>query len=110
MRGAASIPDYLDRDPAQAAALIAALGGAIILVEALRPHYQAIAAAMRPYTGDTALSDFSGFGDNGGVDFSAIGGLDFGAFDSGAFDSFDSGFSDAGGDGGGGGDGGSSGC
>ena len=105
---AASIPDYLDRDPAQAAALIAALGGAIVLVEALRPHYQAIAAAMRPYTGDAAPADF---GDGGGVDFSIIGGLDFSAFDSGAFDSFDAGFSDAGGDGGGGGDGsGSSGC
>jgi hypothetical protein len=109
MHSAASIPDYLDRDPAQAAALIAALGGAIILVETLRPHYQAIAVAMRPYTGDNMLSDFSGLDDNGGIDFGAIGGLDFSAFDSGAFDSFDSGFSDAGGDGGGG-DGGSSGC
>jgi hypothetical protein len=104
MRDAASIPAHLDRDPAQAAALIAALGGAIILVEALRPHYEAIAAAMRPYSGDTAFTDFSGLGDGGGIDF--------GAFDSGAFDSFDAGFSDAGGDGGdgGGGDGGSSGC
>jgi hypothetical protein len=107
MRDAVAIPDFLDRDPAQAAALIAALGGAIVLVEALRPHYQAIAAAMRPYTGDTLLSDFGG--DGGGIDFSGIGDLDFSAFDSGAFDSFDAGFSDAGGDGGGG-DGGSSGC
>jgi hypothetical protein len=105
MHDAASIPDYLDRDPAQAAALIAALGGAIILVEALRPHYQAIAAAMRPYGGDTAFSDIGGFGDGSGIDFS---GIDFSAFDSGAFDSFDAGFSDGGGDGGG--DGGSSGC
>jgi hypothetical protein len=109
MRDAVAIPDFLDRDPAQAAALIAALGGAIVLVEALRPHYQAIAAAMRPYTGDTLLSDFGGVGDGGGIDFSGIGDLDFSAFDSGAFDSFDAGFSDAGGDGGGG-DGGSSGC
>ena len=110
MRDAVAIPDFLDRDPVQAAALIAALGGAIILVESLRPHYQAIAAAMRPYTGDTVLSDFGGVGD--GIDFSGIGDLDFSAFDSGAFDSFDAGFSDAGGDGGdgGGGDGGSSGC
>lgn len=100
MRDAASIPDYLDRDPAQAAALIAALGGAIILVEALRPHYQAIATAMHPYAGDSAFADFGGLGDGGGLDFSA--------FDSGAFDSFDAGFSDAGGDGGG--DGGGSGC
>ena len=111
MRDAVAIPDFVDRDPAQAAALIAALGGAIILVEALRPHYQAIAAAMRPYTGETVLSDLGDVGD--GIDLSGIGDLDFSAFDSGAFDSFDAGFSDAGGDGGGdggGGDGGSSGC
>jgi hypothetical protein len=87
IRQAVSIPDFLDRDPAQAAALIAALGGAIILVESLRPHYQAIASAMRPYTGDTVLSDFTNVGDSGGIDFGALGGIDLGAFDSGAFDS-----------------------
>jgi hypothetical protein len=119
MRDARSIPSYLDRDPAQAAALIAGLGGAIILVEELRPHYQAIASAMRErgngvdgggfiYDGGDAFGD-GGAGtihDGGFFDFS---GVDFSAFDAGAFDSFDAGFSDAGGDGGGG-DGGSSGC
>ena len=134
---AREIPRYLDRDPKQAVALIAALGGAILLADELRPHYQAIAAALRPPGGgDGVFSDGGGvagggsepgaghdqtlidpagahFGgmDFGGVDFGAgaFGGLDFSVFDSGAFDSFDAGFSDAGGDGGGG-DGGSSGC
>lgn len=112
---ARSIPDYLERDPAQAAALVAALGGAILLVEGLRPHYQAIAASMRQqYPGDSSgagWTDSGGFDGGGSFDFGNVdfGGLDFGAFDAGAFDSFDAGFSDAGGDGGGG-DGGSSGC
>ena len=102
MRDARSIPQYLDSDPAQAAALIAALGAAILLVEELRPHYAALAAAMRVHEGgegfDLDIGEFD------------VGGIDFSAFDAGAFDSFDSGFSDAGGDSGDGGDGGSSGC
>jgi hypothetical protein len=127
MQEARSIPDFLDRDPAQAVAMIAALGAAILLVEELRPHYQALSQAMRPPDGGASdggtyadgnwnsgdgLND-GGFGaslDFGGFDFGSI---DLGAFDAGAFDSFDAGFSDAGGDGGGGdggGDGGSSGC
>ncbi|HTQ35260.1 MAG TPA: hypothetical protein VMI30_13920 [Stellaceae bacterium] len=102
MREARSIPQYLDSDPAQAAALIAALGAAILLVEELRPHYQALAAAMRTHGGGEGFDmDFGEF-DFGGIDFSAFG--------TGTFDSFDSGFSDAGGDSGDGGDGGSSGC
>jgi hypothetical protein len=137
---ARAIPQHLDSDPARAAALVAALGGAILLVDGLRPHYAALERALRP-------SDDSGGGDGGGgggwdgtgsdgnqsnenhsdeghfsgpldfgsVDFGSIdfGAIDFSAFDAGAFDSFDAGFSDAGGDGGGGdggGDGGSSGC
>lgn len=128
---ASQIPGYLDRDPAQATALVAALGGAILLADELRPHYQAIGQAMRQRDatdsgGYTSLGDGgSGTGDHhhgdggnppdpgnvefgnvdfGNVDFANIdfGGIDFSAFDSGAFDSFDAGFSDAGGDGGGG--------
>ena len=44
---AASIPEYLDRDPAQAVALAAALGSAILLLEPLRPHLDHLARLMR---------------------------------------------------------------
>ena len=106
MRDARSIPDYLDRDPAQAAALVAALGGAILLVEELRPHYRALGLALRDRdTGGYVDATSWDTGDHGGLfDFS---GVDFSCFDSGAFDSFDAGFSDGGG---GDGDSGSSGC
>jgi hypothetical protein len=104
MQQARAIPRYLDRDPAQAAALIAALGGALLLVDELRPHFQALGVAMRDHdTGD--FVDTSSFDGGGGFDFGSI---DFSCFDSGAFDSFDAGFADAGGDGGG--DGGGSSC
>ena len=105
MREAREIPRFLDRDPAQAAALAVALGGAILLVNELQPYYQQLAAAIRPggSGGDVPVGDGSfdaggfdvgGF-DFGGVDFSAV---DFSGID---FSGFDSGFSDAGGDGGG---------
>jgi len=110
MQDARSIPNYLDRDPAQAAALVAALGAAILLVEELRPHYQALGLALRErdtggygdggWTSGDFAGDFGGIGDFGSIDFSC--------FDGGAFDSFDAGFDAGGGDGGG--DGGSSGC
>jgi hypothetical protein len=107
---ARAIPQYLDRDPAQAAALAAAAGGAILLVEELRPHYAQLAKAFEePDTGSSSFSNFSDSGDGGAFHF---GWIDFGSIDFGSFDSFDSGF-DAGSDGGGGdggGDGGSSGC
>jgi hypothetical protein len=115
LKDARSIPNYLDRDPVQAAALVAALGSAMLLVEELRPHYQAIAAAMRPPdTGGFIYTDIGGSGGNfesSSIDFGSfdLGGIDFSAFDAGALDGFDADFSDAGGDGGGG-DGGSSGC
>jgi hypothetical protein len=116
MQDARSIPTYLDHDPAQAAALVAALGGAILLVDELRPHYRALGLAMRNSgsggDGGVFTSDSGGSGDGGGINFADcdFGGVDFSCFDSGAFDSFDAGFSDAGGGGGGGDGGGSSGC
>ena len=118
IRDAREIPRFLDRDPVQAAALAAALGGAILLIDELRPHYEALAAAVRRY----APGDDIGSGDGGGADFADVdrsGGFDFANVDLDAVDfsgidfgGFDSGFSDAGGEGGGdgGGDGGSSGC
>jgi len=109
MRDAHSIPAYLDRDPAQAAALAAALGGAVLLVEELRPHYGALARALRDR--DTGASIDGGWNSGDPGNIWDLGSVDFSCFDSGAFDSFDAGFADAGGGGdGGGGDGGSSGC
>jgi hypothetical protein len=137
IRDARQIPRYLDSDPAQAAALVAAAGAAILLVDELRPHYDALARVLRPppdggndgagYTTgfdgpndttrhDGGISDSVSFGDSANFDFANFdfGSIDFGSIDFGAFDAgaFDAGFSDAGGDGGdgGGGDGGSSGC
>jgi hypothetical protein len=110
MRDARSIPTYLDRDPAQAAALVAALGGAIVLVEELRPHYGALARALRDRDTGASIDGSSwSAGESGNI--WDLGSVDFSCFDSGAFDSFDAGFADAGGGDGGGGDGGgSSGC
>ncbi|HTZ38406.1 MAG TPA: hypothetical protein VMB84_20440 [Stellaceae bacterium] len=134
MREARAIPRLIDGDPGQAVALVAALGGAILLVDELRPHYAALGQALRErgaaggdgggIDGGTLSFDPSvrngGLVDPGGelgsIDLGSIdfGSIDFGAFDGGMFDSFDAGFADAGGDGGGGdgggGDGGSSGC
>jgi hypothetical protein len=108
MQEARSIPRYLDSDPAQAAALVTALGGAILLIDELRPHYQALDLALRDRnTGSYTDTPNWDTGDHQGGLFD-FGSIDFSAFDAGAFDSFDAGFSDAGGDGGG--DGGNSGC
>ncbi|HEX3883183.1 MAG TPA: hypothetical protein VHW66_11030 [Stellaceae bacterium] len=110
MHEARAIPQYLDRDPAQAAALAVAAGGAILLVEELRPHYKQLAQAFQDR--DTGSSGpfvdpgtSGGGGDSAGFDFGPI---DFGSIDFGSFDSFGAGF-DAASDGGGA-DGGSSGC
>ncbi len=99
---ARAIPQYLDRDPAQAAALAAAAGGAILLVEELRPHYRQLANAFEePDASPTpfpVFADSGPGGDGGGFHFGCI---DFGTIDFGCFDSFSSGF-DGASDGGGG--------
>jgi len=108
MQGARTIPQYLDRDPTQAAALAAAAGGTILLIDELRPYYQQLALALQPRDGGAFTGSDSGF-DFGSFDFASC---DLGSFDFGCFDSFDAGFDagfDGGGDGGGG-DGGGSGC
>jgi hypothetical protein len=118
MREARTIPQYLDSDPAQVAAMVAAVGGAIFLVDELQPHYQGISKAMRDQGGggdgggDTYFASNSGGSDSGSFDAGSFdaGSFDFGNIDFGGFDfgSFDAGFDGGGGDGGG--DGGSSGC
>lgn len=119
MQAARTIPDYLDRDPAQAAALAAAAGSAVLLVEELRPHYRGLAEAMRRRDGDNggdAGAGFIGMTDSSGGSRFDFGSCDFGSFDGfdTCFDAFDAGFDAGGGDGGdggnGGGDGGGSGC
>jgi hypothetical protein len=124
---ARAIPDWLDRDPAQAAALAATLGTAILLADDLKPHYQRLAQAMRAQQqGDNGTTDISTvFAPDGHpppgaapADFFCPGDFDLATLDAldGGFDAFDAGFADAGGDGGGGGggdgggDGGGSGC
>jgi hypothetical protein len=117
MHEAKAIPQYLDRDPAQAAALAVAAGGAILLVEELRPHYNQLARAFQERDSGSSTTFFDpgtsgGGSDSAGFDFGSIdfGSIDFGSIDFGSFDSFDSGF-DAASDGGGGdGGSGSSGC
>lgn len=109
-----AIPNLLENEPAKAVELIAALGGAFLLVEELKPHYPALEKALRQSDGSGGdytyfPNDNFGAGAQDGVCFD-FGHLDFSCFDSGAFDSFDAGFSDAGGGDGGGGDGGGSGC
>lgn len=117
------IPAMLDTDPTNAVALALGLGGALLLVEGLRPHYARLSSAMQqggdPTSFHTMASDSSPTYDDqqhglSGLDLGAFdgGAFDLGAFDLSAFDSldtvldsFDSGFDssvDSGGDSGGG--------
>jgi hypothetical protein len=105
------IPDFLDRDPAQAAALALALGSTLLLVDELKPQYSRLTAALRERAADSG-----GTGDDlwrtvtSPADFDAPFDFNPDAFDAldGGMDAFDSGFdaADSGGDGGDGGDGG----
>jgi hypothetical protein len=113
-------------DPAQAAALAAALGTTVLISDKLPKHFKPLADAMRQRAGDGGGGDAGAFvaGDGArhddfhhgdfhhdlanAIDFSSfdLGSFDFSGFDIGGFDaavsSFDAGFGD-GGDGGGGG-------
>src|SRR3984957_16645950 len=73
MSDARAIPQFLDSDPAQAVALAAVLGGALFLVDELRPFYQAIAEAMRQRgdSGDAPIGDGGSFDFAIGFDFSS---------------------------------------
>ena len=119
---ARQIPNYLDRNPAQAAAMAATLGGLIILMPELKPYFNDIAAATRRANHIDAGSNYVGGPSSSSsireephLDDAMV--MDFSTLEPGALDgldasmsvldsSFDAGMSDGGaggGDGGGGG-------
>ena len=102
---ARSVPSFLTTDPKQAAAIAASLGGLILLVDELKPHFKQISNSMRTHGVDASDDDMDivDFGDDA---------FDLASFDDSIFDSMDSAISslesslesavsDAGGDGGG---------
>lgn len=114
IRKVSAVPSLIGSDPVMVVSLIAALGGAFLLVEKLKPHYPALEKALRALNASSdsynfVNSEIFNSGDQGDSCFD-FGHLDFSCFDAGAFDSFDAAFSDAAGGDGGGGDSGSSGC
>lgn len=119
MTEAREIPDFLDKSPAQAAAVVASLGALVLIMPELRSHLSGIADAMRRRSNMDGTSGSYSFG--GLASFSSGPAteekpFEFGAFDAmgietfnAGMDEFDSSFdaASAGGDGGdGGGDGG----
>jgi hypothetical protein len=133
---ARTIPELIRSNPAEAAAIVLAVGSTILLVSELRPYYRQISEAMRAPPGADGSADSGGgevppsFWDSSKpgaehsahphdalqqLDAASLGNLDLSSFDAGAFDaldagmaSFDAGFDASVGDsgGGGGGDGG----
>lgn len=132
IRSARTIPALLGSAPAEAAAIALAVGGTLLLVEELRPHYRQLSQAMRPPGGadgssgdggspeiwgsdhshphdSAALPDNLNLHDGGTGNFD-LGSLDLGTFDADAFGALDAGMAtfdssfdaSAGGDGGGG--------
>ena len=104
MERARRLPPFVAENAAEALAVAAGLGTAILLVEELRPHLAELRALLRPSASDAG----GGGGGDGGSAGGSDGGIpdwDLGAFD-GSLESFDSSFdaasSDGGGDGGGG--------
>jgi uncharacterized membrane protein YgcG len=102
------IPNFLDGDRRQAAALIATLGAAVLLVPELRPYFSEMARATSTYGSDTeSMVSTNTFTDSPGGGWFNFGSIDTdtaeslstdpAGFDS-AFDTTDSGSSDSGGD------------
>jgi hypothetical protein len=96
------IPNLLKTDPAQAAAIAAAIGATILLADKLPPHFKLLADAMKIQFPRDDFTAIDGGASGGGFDFGSfdLGSFDAGAFDAGGFDagmsSFDAGFSDGG--------------
>lgn len=116
---AKALPEVVERDPLQAAALVATLGSGILLVDELKPHYSRLAQVLRRPQDDGADADFAAtevsdddgasddtsVTDSGNLDLGDFGGFDFdfGSFDAldSSLDAFDSSFdssADSGGD------------
>jgi hypothetical protein len=112
---ARTIPELIRSNPAEAAALILAVGGTLLLVNELRPYYRQMSEVMRAQTASTDGSDSGGDGsgpswDSTGahapahqadpahhLDAAGLGSFDPGGLDHGAFDlsAFDAGAFDA---------------
>jgi hypothetical protein len=112
---ARTIPELLHSNPAEAAAIILAVGSAILLVSELRPHYRQISELMRGQTasdsaaggGDSPVTLWDSTGSHGHdptqpsdpiphLEAAALGSFDhssfdLSAFDAGAFDALDTG-------------------
>jgi hypothetical protein len=111
---ARTIPELIRSNPAEAAAIILAVGGTILLVSELRPYYRQISEVMRAQTASTDGSDSGGDGSpiwtssdtpaqpgDQHLDAAGVGafdpgtfdhhGFDLSAFDAGAFDALDTG-------------------
>lgn len=64
---ARGVPAFWDSDPAQAAAIVAALGTLVLLVDELGPHLQRLSDALRPPpASDGGSGDTTGSGSDGG--------------------------------------------
>jgi hypothetical protein len=114
---ARTIPELLHSKPAEAAAIILAVGSTILLVNELRPHYRQISEVMRAQTtstdgsdggGDTPVTSWDSTGSHAAdpahhgdpsnhLDAAALGGFEHSSFDVGTFDlsAFDAGAFDA---------------
>jgi hypothetical protein len=116
---ARALPNVIERDPMQAAVLVATLGSSVLLVDELKPFYSRLSQAMRTAANDAGgdvlvVDNDDNIEDSSTLDSHDFGGFDFDfdAFDSldSSQDAFDSSFdssSDSGSDGGGDGGGGS---
>jgi hypothetical protein len=107
------LPALLRHNPAEAAAIVLAAGGLLLLVPELKSYYGQLSALNRPMATGDGSGDGGGSGDWSSTGANGASSFDFGSFDAsslaslemdfGSFDSsFDSSFSDGGGDSGGG--------
>jgi hypothetical protein len=112
---ARAIPELIRSNPAEAAAIILAVGGTILLVSELRPYYRQMSEVIRPASTDAPDSGGDGSGslwDSAGsraadpahqpepahhLDGAGLGSFDHSGFDHGSFDlsAFDAGAFDA---------------
>ncbi|HKM65219.1 MAG TPA: hypothetical protein VJY39_22295 [Acidisphaera sp.] len=73
-----SLPVLLTADPKEAAAIVASLGGLILLIDELKPHYKDISNALRSHGADD-FDDLDGTDPTDGYDLSDVVGSAFDA-------------------------------